>query len=162
MTENSTDNMFYEIQRFRQVWVWALLLLILIALITPIFLGVIGILLSLIFVSFSFGFIFLFWKMNLTTTINEDGINIIFFPFTNFIIPFNKIKKFHIKQYRPIIEYGGWGIRVKLKDIRFGKAYTVSGTTGLQINLYNGKEILIGTQKPDALIQILNNVINKH
>ena len=48
---------------------------------------------------------------------------------------------------------------IKLKGIRFGKAYTVSGTTGLQINLYNGKEILIGTQKPEALIQTLNNII---
>ena len=93
------------------------------------------------------------------TTIKEDGINIIFTPFTNFLIPFNKIKEYHIRQYRPIIEYGGWGIRVKLKGIRYGKAYTVSGTTGLQINLYNGKEILIGTQKPEALIQTLNNII---
>ena len=153
---------YYEIQQFRQVWVWTILLIVFISLITPIFLGLIGILMSLILVSLSFGFIFLFWRMKLITTIKEDGINIIFTPFTNFIIPFNKIKEYHIRQYRPIIEYGGWGIRVKLKGIRFGKAYTVSGTTGLQINLYNGKEILIGTQKPEALIQTLNNIFNKY
>ena len=162
MLENSTDNMFYEIQKFRQVWVWTILLIVFIALITPIFIGVIGALVSLVLVSFSIGFIFLFWKMKLITTINEDGINIIFTPFTNFIIPFNKIKEYHIRQYRPIIEYGGWGIRVKLKGIRVGKAYTVSGTTGLQIILYDGKEILIGSQKPEALIQTLNKIINKH
>jgi hypothetical protein len=153
---------YYEIQQFRQVWVWTILLIVFLALIIPIFLGGIGILLSLILVSFSFGLIFLFWRMALITTIIDDGINIIFIPFKNFIIPFNKIKEYHIRQYRPIIEYGGWGIRVKLKGIRYGKAYTVSGTTGLLINLYNGKEILIGTQNPEALIQTLNNIINKH
>ena len=153
---------YYEIQQFRQVWVWTILLIVFLALIIPIFLGGIGILLSLILVSFSFGLIFLFWRMALITTIIDDGINIIFIPFKNFIIPFNKIKEYHIRQYRPIIEYGGWGIRVKLKGIRSGKAYTVSGTTGLLINLYNGKEILIGTQNPEALIQTLNNIINKH
>ncbi len=130
---------YYEIQQFRQVWVWTILLIVFIALIIPIFLGGIGILLSLILVSFSFGLIFLFWRMALITTIIDDGINIIFIPFKNFIIPFNKIKEYHIRQYRPIIEYGGWGIRVKLKGIRSGKAYTVSGITGLLINLYNGK-----------------------
>ena len=83
---------YYEIQQFRQVWVWTILLIVFIALITPIFLGGIGILLSLILVSFSFGFIYLFWRMVLITTIIDDGINIIFIPFTNFIIPFNKIK----------------------------------------------------------------------
>jgi hypothetical protein len=147
---------YYEIQQFRQVWIWAILLIVLIALIAPIFLGVIGILLSVILVSFSFGFILLFWRMKLITSIKKDGININFTPFTNFIIPFNKIKEYHIRQYRPIIEYGGWGIRVKLKGLRYGKAYTVSGTTGLQISLYNGKEILVGTQNPDALLQSLN------
>ena len=88
---------YYEIQQFRQVWVWTILLIVFISLITPIFLGLIGILLSLILVSFSFGFIFLFWRMNLITTIKEDGINIIFTPFTNFLIPFNKIKEYHIR-----------------------------------------------------------------
>ena len=163
MIENSPKKYhYYEIQQFRQVWIWTILLIVLIALITPIFFGVVGILLSLILVLFSFGFIFLFWKMKLITTIKEDGINITFIPFTKFIIPFNKIKEYHIRQYRPIIEYGGWGIRVKLKGIKSGKAYTVSGSIGLQINLYNGKEILIGTKKPKALIQTLNNIINKH
>ena len=147
---------YYEIQQFRQVWVWTILLIVFLALIIPIFLGGIGILLSLILVSFSFGLIFLFWRMALITTIIDDGINIIFIPFKNFIIPFNKIKEYHIRQYRPIIEYGGWGIRVKLKGLRYGKAYTVSGTTGLQITLYNGKEILVGTQNPDALLQSLD------
>ncbi|MFL3027805.1 MAG: hypothetical protein ACJZ1O_05900 [Candidatus Neomarinimicrobiota bacterium] len=152
MKELIKDENFYETQQFRQLWVWTIILLVMFALITPIFFGVIGIILSIVLVSFSFGFIFLFWKMKLITTIKEDGINIIFVPFTNFIIPFSKIKYYKIREYRPIIEYGGWGIRFN----KSGKAYTVCGTTGLQISLLNGKEILIGTQRPDPILESLN------
>ena len=152
MKELIKDENFYETQQFRQLWVWTIILLVIFALITPIFFGVIGIILSIVLVSFSFGFIFLFWKMKLITTIKEDGINIIFVPFTNFIIPFSKIKYYKIREYKPIIEYGGWGIRFN----KSGKAYTVCGTTGLQISLLNGKEILIGTQRPDPILESLN------
>ena len=152
MKELIKDENFYETQQFRQLWVWTIILLVMFALITPIFFGVTGIILSIVLVSFSFVFIFLFWKMKLITTIKEDGINIIFVPFTNFIIPFSKIKYYKIREYRPIIEYGGWGIRFN----KSGKAYTVCGTTGLQISLLNGKEILIGTQRPDPILESLN------
>ena len=76
MKELIKDENFYETQQFRQLWVWTIILLVMFALITPIFFGVIGIILSIVLVSFSFGFIFLFWKMKLITTIKEDGINI--------------------------------------------------------------------------------------
>jgi len=90
--------------------------------------------------------------MYLLTVIREDGIQIKFFTFTDFIIPFNKIKDYKIRVYRPIIDYGGWGISFS----KFGKAYTISGKIGLHIELSNGKKILIGTQNPDALLQTLD------
>ena len=155
MAEYFADKTFYEIQQFRQVWIWIIILVVLFALIIPILVGMVSILISVILVSFGFGFIWLFWKMKLITAIKEDGIQIKFSPFTNFTIPFNEIKKYEIRQYKPILEYGGWGIRFN----RAGKAYTVSGTIGLQIGLYNGKGILIGTQNPDALLQSVDKNI---
>ena len=152
------ENNYYEIQQFRQIWVWLILLLVEFALLFTILSGMINLLVSIIIISIGFGFIWLLYRMKLITIINEDGINIIFAPFTNFIIPFNKIKKYQIRQYRPIIEYGGWGIRYS----KFGKAYNVSGKIGLQIELSNGKRLLIGTQNPDALLQTLNEIINKN
>ena len=92
--------------------------------------------------------------MKLITEIKKDGIQITFTPFTNFIIPFNKIRSYKIRKYRPILEYGGWGIRFN----RTGKAYTVSGKIGLQIELSNGKEILIGTENPEKLLHSLNKL----
>ena len=152
------ENNYYEIQQFRQIWVWLILLLVEFALLFTILSAMINLLVSIIIISIGFGFIWLFYRMKLITTINEDGINIIFAPFTNFIIPFNKIKKYQIRQYRPIIEYGGWGIRYS----KYGKAYNVSGKIGLQIELSNGKRLLIGTQNPDTLLQTLNEIINKN
>ncbi len=144
-------NDFYEIQQFRSKWVWAIILISLYALILTI-IGIASILLSIILVSIGFGFFWLFYRMYLLTAIKEDGIQIKFFPFTDFLIPFNKIKDYKIKEYRPIIDYGGWGIRFN----KSGKAYTVSGKIGLQIELSNGEKVLIGTQKPDALLQSVN------
>ena len=152
------ENNYYEIQQFRQIWVWLILLLVEFALLFTILSGMINLLVSIIIISIGFGFIWLLYRMKLITIINEDGINIIFAPFTNFIIPFNKIKKYQIRQYRPIIEYGGWGIRYS----KSGKAYNVSGKIGLQIELTNRKRLLIGTQNPDALLQTLNEIINKN
>ena len=144
-------NDFYEIQQFRAIWVWAIIFISLYALILTI-IGIASILLSIILVSIGFGFFWLFYRMYLLTVIKEDGIQIKFFPFTDFMIPFNKIKDYKIREYRPIIDYGGWGIRFN----KSGKAYTVSGKIGLQIDLSNGKSILIGTQKPDVLLYSVN------
>ena len=83
------------------------------------------------------------------------SIRITFAPFTEFIIPFDTIKSYEIRKYRPIREYGGWGIRFN----RHGKAYTVKGTLGLQMELTNGEKILIGTENPDKLLMVLNKSI---
>jgi len=155
--EKIDQTIFYEKQQFRQVWIWMILILILLILLIPIISGVFGIFLNIILLTIGYCFIWLFYSMKLITEIKKDGIQITFTPFTNFIIPFNKIRSYKIRKYRPILEYGGWGIRFN----RTGKAYTVSGKIGLQIELSNGKEILIGTENPEKLLQSLNKMVNK-
>ena len=152
--EKIDQTIFYEKQQFRQVWIWMILILILLILLIPIISGVFGIFLNIILLTIGYCFIWLFYSMKLITEIKKDGIQITFTPFTNFIIPFNKIRSYKIREYRPILEYGGWGIRFN----RTGKAYTVSGKIGMQIELSNGKEILIGTENPDKLLQSLNKL----
>ena len=147
------ENNYYEIQQFRQIWVWLILLVAELAILFTILTRVMNLFVSIIIISVGFGFIWLFYRMYLLTIIKEDGIQIKFFPFTDVIIPFKNIKDYKIKEYRPILDYGGWGIRFNKSD----KAYTVCGKIGLQIELSNGKKILLGTQKPDDLIQSVNN-----
>ncbi|MDE4908082.1 DUF6141 family protein [Methanogenium marinum] len=49
--------------------------------------------------------------------------------------------------YRPLRDYGGWGIRRG----KMGPAYTVSGNQGVRISLVDGTSLLIGSQRADEL-----------
>ena len=145
------EKIFYEIQQFRQKWIWTILLIVLFVLFLPIISGMVSILLGVILILTGFCFIWLFYSIKLITEIKGDSIHIKFSPFTTKIIHFSEIIKYEIRQYRPIIEYGGWGIRFN----RSGKAYTVSGNIGIQIQLSAGKGILIGTQQPNEFLQAM-------
>ena len=145
------EKIFYEIQQFRQKWIWTILLIVLFVLFLPIISGMVSILLGVILILTGFCFIWLFYSMKLITEIKGDSIHIKFSPFTTRIIPFSEIIKYEIRQYRPIIEYGGWGIRFN----KSGKAYTVSGNIGIQIQMSTGKGILIGTQQPNEFLQAM-------
>ncbi len=98
----------------------------------------------------------LFYVLRLRTKINQDGISFTFKPFINKpkVFKWENIKEAYVRKYKPIWEYGGWGIRYGLK----GRAYNMSGNKGLQLILNSGKKILIGTQKPEEL----ENFLKKH
>ena len=91
----------------------------------------------------------LFQSTRLITEIDAREIRYRFYPFqTRFkTILRSDIEKMEVITYRPIIDYGGWGVRFGRK----GMAYNVSGNIGLLISRKNGKTILIGTQKPDEM-----------
>ncbi|HRE74136.1 MAG TPA: hypothetical protein PK637_00305 [Flavobacteriales bacterium] len=154
---------FAERQRFTQIWIWLLLLgingLIIWGIVQQIGYGLpfgnkpvpnTGLVVIFILVNlFTFFFIFL----SMRTRIDEKGMHVRFFPFHRKERSFlwTDINRAYIRQYRPIAEYGGWGLRVLG---RFG-AYNVSGDTGVQLELKNGGKILIGTQKKDEIIILL-------
>jgi hypothetical protein len=92
----------------------------------------------------------LFLLLKLQTYVSRDGIYVRFFPFH---IRFKRFRpedlsEYYARQYKPLWEYGGWGIRFSL---RYGKAYNVSGNKGVQLVFKNGKKLLIGSQKPEQL-----------
>jgi hypothetical protein len=96
----------------------------------------------------------LFAMLKLQTQVRDDGLYVRFFPFH---IKFKKFTKDQIAEccsrtYRPIHEYGGWGIRFG----KSGKAYNVSGNQGVQLVLSNGKKLLIGSQRPEELASVIN------
>jgi hypothetical protein len=67
-------------------------------------------------------------------------------------IPWSDIDRIYVRQYSPLKEYGGWGI----KKGRNGWAYTMSGHYGIQIVKKDGKEIMVGTRQPDAAKEYLS------
>jgi hypothetical protein len=107
------------------------------------------ILLVIFWFIFGIGLPALFFFCRLVTEVRDDGIYICFFPFhwTFRRIAFTEVKQYEVRTFHPIKEYGGSGIRYGPK----GKAYTVSGDRGVQIELLNGKRLLLGSQRAEEL-----------
>jgi len=157
--------LFREEQQFSQAWIWVLLI------------GVLGLLLWGIFqqevmdkpfgdnpaptfvlvllTAIPLGLLWFFAQLKLTTTITSESIELHFKPLTKRVIPIAEIRKGYIRKYRPISEFGGWGLRYGSK----GMAYNVAGDIGLQLELKNGKHILIGTQKENELEKVIKKLL---
>ena len=155
--------LFIEKQQFRHPWIWVLLiglcLLTLWGFIQQIVLGIPwgsnpapdGLLLFITILPFAL--LWLFGVMCLKTEITNEEIRVSFFPFFSRSFQWEDIEEAYVRQYRPLAEYGGWGVRFSPK----GMAYNVSGKMGLQLVLKKGKKrILIGTQLSDELQRVVN------
>ncbi|WP_293870102.1 hypothetical protein [Flavobacterium sp.] len=159
---------FSEKQHFKQWWLWLLLLVL-----NGIF--VYGIYQQIILkkpfgtnpasdTALYIGFLILFFLtilfrfFKLQTTIKNDGIYVRFFPIqiTYRKYTWDKLYKIYVRQYSPITEYGGWGIRYGL--FGNGKALNVSGNQGLQLTTTDNSKILIGTNKPALLKEVLTKI----
>jgi hypothetical protein len=163
---NNTQPIYREVQRFRQIWIWLVVLalagLIWYALITQLFFQrpfgnnpLPDVWLIIFWIVFSLGLPLLIFYCRLTTEVREDGLYIQFFPFHLSFrkIAFDELKRYEVRTYNPIWEYGGWGIRYRPK----GWAYNVSGNQGVQLELVNGKRLLIGSQRAEELWQAIRS-----
>jgi hypothetical protein len=98
----------------------------------------------------------LFVFMRLETVIDRKGCSVRYIPLLwKFrTISWDNVEKAYVRKYNPVTEFGGWGI----KSLRNSKAYNLYGNTGLQLELKNGKKILVGTQSPEEIEEILRYV----
>ncbi len=161
---------FKEEQRFTQTWV---VILLVISGLIPVLIIFMNYLknkeeqdLSNIFVTISItmlvsAVIFLF---KLTTRIDQEGIHYQFFPFHLKLrsIAWNEIKTAYVRNYDAITEYGGWGLKGGFfwKKSK-GVAINVSGNIGIQLELENGKKVLIGTKLEHRAKEVLNHYSSK-
>jgi hypothetical protein len=163
-------DLFIEEQKFRKMYLWIILITVnafqLIVIFQLVFFGEIsgeipgtrGRLIIFLQSTLVFLITLLMWNLRLDTAIREDGIYYRYFPFQRKFkkILWSDISKCYVRRYNPIMEYGGWGLRLGL----FGKgqAFNVAGNMGLQLVFNNGKRFLIGTQKPDELDESLKKL----
>jgi len=110
----------------------------------------------LIFSIIMFSLVGLFLIMKLKTSIDKNGINMHFFPFIKKSVDWQQIKNVKVVNYGFV---GGWGIRLWTK---YGTVYNMKGNKGLTIELLNGKNFLIGTQKPEELTAMLEKISPKN
>ncbi|HEV8670895.1 MAG TPA: hypothetical protein VGS01_09185 [Candidatus Limnocylindria bacterium] len=110
---------FHEEQSFRQWWLWALL--------------AIGALFAL---------------ARLVVDVDRQAITVAFrvlWPTRR--IPLSDVRRAEATRYRPLLDYGGYGVRLGFK----GWAYNVSGDGGVLVETMSGARVMIGSQRPRDL-----------
>jgi hypothetical protein len=170
MRDNGAFCFFREVQRFRQPWLWLLIAIIfgvtVWGFVQQIVLGrpfgqnpAPDTMMMVIALVFGIAFPVLFLAGNLTVEVRSDGLYYRFFPFHWSFrrISAETLSKHEVHKYRPIRDYGGWGIRYG----REGKAYNVSGDRGVMLELSDGSRLLIGSQKPEELVNAISLAFGK-
>lgn len=147
--------LFTEKQRFNQWWLW---LLLAVSLAVPAILlfkeaseksgGFSGLIIIL-------SVIILFVVLRMTTVVTKENIQLTYFPFVNKTINLADIETMKVINYGFV---GGWGIRFWTQ---YGTVYNVLGNKGLHIKFKNGKQLVIGTQKPQELEKVVEQLNSK-
>jgi hypothetical protein len=90
----------------------------------------------------------------LKTELDEEGVYYRYFPLhlKTHKIAWSQVDSVFIRTYRPLREYGGWGLRY---TFRHGKAFSAFGNIGVQLILKNKKKVLISTHKQEEFKQFL-------
>ena len=83
----------------------------------------------------------------LVVRVEPEALEVRFTPFVRRRVPLGEISSWQVVTYRPVRDYGGWGIRWRPG----GWAYTVSGDRGVRVRLKDGREILVGSRRPEEL-----------
>ena len=150
---------FHEVQRSRQWWLWLIVLVVTAAswysFINQVVLGrVIGsqpasnavIVILWILAGVALPSFFLIVKLEVT--VFTDRVDIRFYPMLKRSYAAAQILDSFPRVYRPMIEYGGWGVRWSPLN---GWAYNTGGKAGVQLILADGRKLLIGSQRADEL-----------
>lgn len=160
---NVCETLFHEVQPLRIWWVW-LVMLIPIALTWWFFIAQVifgtpigdnpspDVVALVIWLFFGVGLPLFAHYTKLITDVQTDGVYLRFFPLYSRTIALDDIVTYEARQYRPLIEYGGWGIRFGRHNKR---AYTMGGNRGVELELTGGARLLIGSQRPEELASAL-------
>lgn len=110
--------------------------------------------LPLVLLGFATTLFFGLWfrRMRLITQVDDHSINLRYLGLLKTrTVPISAIRNARARTYRPILEYGGWGIRFGAR----GWAYNVSGTQGVQLELEDARPLLIGSQRAEELAEAI-------
>ncbi|MBX6762641.1 MAG: hypothetical protein IRY88_03050 [Rubrobacteraceae bacterium] len=89
--------------------------------------------------------------VRLDVRVGPGMLEIEFWPFVRRRIPSREIVSWQAVGYRPLVGWGGWGIRWRPG----GWAYTVFGDRGVRVRLAGGREVLVGSRRPEELAEAI-------
>lgn len=90
--------------------------------------------------------------LRLKTSVGPDEVTVRLGFLTTTRVPYRSIARAEAVVYRPIRDYGGWGIRGSMRR----RALNARGNQGVLITRTDGSTLLIGSQTPRALLAALH------
>ena len=97
----------------------------------------------------------LFLTLKMRTRVDGAGVHIRTLYVVRRSLPFADLESAEAVAYRPLRDYGGWGLRISPK----GKAYNMRGSRGVQLKLKDGGNVLVGSQRSEELARIIQTNI---
>ena len=96
--------------------------------------------------------------LRMTTEVTPTDVRVWFgfVPTYRRFIGISEIQKIEVVSYRPIRDYGGWGVRSGRDGERVLNA---RGNRGVRLDLSDGSRILIGSQRPEVLAVAIERAI---
>ena len=96
--------------------------------------------------------------LRLTTEVMPSEVRVWFgwIPTYRRVVPVDLLQRVEVVTYRPVADYGGWGIRSGRDGERVLNA---RGNRGVRLYLSDGSRLLIGSQRPEALALALEQAI---
>jgi len=91
--------------------------------------------------------------VRMVTQVRPGELSVRFVPILTRRITVADIAEAESREYSAMREFGGWGIRVASD----GRAYNAHGSQGVQLTLKDGSRILVGTQRPQELVEALRS-----
>ena len=93
--------------------------------------------------------------LHMTTEVTPTDLRVWFgwAPTSRRIVPIGTVRGIEVVTYRPIADYGFWGIRSGRDGER---ALIARGNRGVRLELTDGTRLLIGSQRPEALATALD------
>ena len=89
----------------------------------------------------------------LRTRVEEDRL-IFGFPLgLRRTIPLDQIRSAEAVTYRPLRDFGGWGLRFG----SMGMMYNARGDRAVRLHLKNGKVVFVGSQTPEELVRAISS-----
>lgn len=162
---------FEEEQRFRQWWLVLLVIFVVAVTVIPFGRGMVqqlstgvpwgdeplsnGALLAVgsVAIGLPLFVAWLMWASRLTTMVGDVTLEVGLWPIHRKPkkIDLLRVAKVEAVTYRPLRDYGGWGVRKGRK----GWAYCVSGNRGALVTYTGGDTLLIGSQRADELAEAI-------
>ncbi len=99
-----------------------------------------------------------FLYMRMTTEVYENGVRLRFRGLlVDRFLPWERLDRYSACTYRPLIEFGGWGVR----GIGKKRALNVSGDRGVRLIHGGDHELMVGSRRPDELAAAIEKASGK-